>query len=252
MSTLLLVDGSNVMLRCALGGELSPEQALPAATTMIERAAREAEATHLIIAMDCPGTVCWRHQVYPDYKANRTRDTAPWIVRAHTAWAKAGWWIEDAAGYEADDILATITTRTLTRSACAVFVLSGDSDVLPLTTVGAQVIKPVPGAQFDTWNAGRVQAKYGLPAKLLTDLKALTGEAGDNVPGVPGIGTVRAQRLLAAHGDLEGVIEAGQRQHCKFSIQVAAEARLARLSRTLVALVTDVPIAPINPAGCAL
>jgi 5'-3' exonuclease len=254
---LLLVDGSNVVMRCALGGDVPPAQAVPTATAMIERATREAEATHLVIALDSPGTPCWRKQIYADYKANRTRDTSPWILRAHAVWSKAGWWVEDVAGYEADDIIGTIAHRTLTRmpgrgSTATVLVLSGDSDVLPLTAAGARVMKPVSGGQFDTWTADRVQARYGLPAAKLTDFKGLAGESGDNVPGVRGIGSVRAQRLLAQHGDLEGVIAAGQRQHCKHSIQVAASANLARLSRYLVTLATDAPVTPIDPADCSL
>ena len=57
---ILIVDGSNVVMRCALGGELSSAQAVPTASNMIERATRECEATHLVIALDCPGEPTWR------------------------------------------------------------------------------------------------------------------------------------------------------------------------------------------------
>jgi len=75
----------------------------------------------------------------------------------------------------------------------------------------------------------------------LVELKAMTGESGDNVPGVKGIGDVRALALLTAHNDLEGVIAAGLRNACKHSTMVADDAVLARLSRRLVTLATDVP-----------
>ena len=250
---ILIVDGSNVVMRCALGGELSSAQAVPTASNMIERATRECEATHLVIALDCPGEPTWRKALYPDYKANRTLDTSTWIIAAATEWHRQGWWVEDVVGYEADDIIATIALRAVTRAGTEVFVLSGDSDVLPLTAQGIRVIKPVSGGQFTTLASDQVCSKYGITTPTaLVELKAMTGESGDNVPGVAGIGDVRALALLTAHGDLEGVIAAGLRNVCKYSTMVAATANLARLSRRLVTLATDVPVVKISPAGCAL
>ena len=250
---LLIVDGSNVVMRCALGGELSSAQAVPTASNMIERATRECEATHLVVALDCPGEPTWRKALYPDYKANRTLDTAGWIQAAATEWHRKGWWVEDVVGYEADDIIATIALRAVTRAGTEVFVLSGDSDVLPLTALGILIIKPVTGGQFTTLASNHVCAKYGITTPTaLVELKAMTGESGDNVPGVKGIGDVRALALLTAHNDLEGVIAAGLRNACKHSTMVADDAVLARLSRRLVTLATDVPVVKISPAGCAL
>ena len=250
---LLIVDGSNVVMRCALGGELSSAQAVPTASNMIERATRECEATHLVVALDCPGEPTWRKALYPDYKANRTLDTAGWIQAAATEWHRKGWWVEDVVGYEADDIIATIALRAVTRAGTEVFVLSGDSDVLPLTAHGILIIKPVTGGLFTTLASNHVCAMYGITTPTaLVELKAMTGESGDNVPGVKGIGDVRALALLTAHNDLEGVIAAGLRNACKHSTMVAADAVLARLSRRLVTLATDVPVVKISPAGCAL
>ena len=249
---LLIVDGTNVVMRCVLGGELSAVQAVPTASGMIERASRECEATHLVIALDCPGVPTWRKELYPEYKANRTLDTSPWIHAAAEAWV-SHWWCEDVYGYEADDIIATIALRAAARPDTEVFVLSGDSDVLPLTAQGIRVMKPMQGGQFTTLASNHVCGKYGISSPTaLVELKAMTGESGDNVPGVPGIGDVRALALLTAHGDLEGVIAAGQRNACKHSAMVAAAADMARLSRRLVTLATDVPVVKINPAGCAL
>ena len=250
---ILIVDGSNVVMRCALGGELSSAQAVPTASNMIERTTRECEATHLVIALDCPGEPTWRKALYPDYKANRTLDTSTWIIAAATEWHRQGWWVEDVVGYEADDIIATIALRAATRPDTEVFVLSGDSDVLPLTAQGIRVIKPVSGGQFTTLASDQVCSKYGITTPTaLVELKAMTGESGDNIPGVTGIGDVRALALLTAHGDLEGVIAAGLRNACKHSTMVAAAADLARLSRRLVTLATDVPVVKISPSGCAL
>ena len=88
---LFIVDGSNVVMRCALGGDIAPEPAVKTATNMIYRAAREFEATHLVVALDCPGVPSWRKTLYPEYKAGRERDTTPWLHAAGIAWLWRRW-----------------------------------------------------------------------------------------------------------------------------------------------------------------
>lgn len=253
MSRILFIDGSNIIMRCALGGELAPAEAVKIATNMIERATREFEASHLVIAMDFPGVPSWRKKLYPDYKAQRTNDTSAWLNAAAEHWVETGWWVEALSGFEADDIIATLATRAAGRPGTAVTVISGDSDLLPLMGGAVEVVKPVNGGRFQAVTSADVCARYGIvsPAHLV-DLKALAGEAGDNVPGVAGVGPVRAGQLLKAYENLEGVIEAGQRNQCKYSIKVAASAEVARLSKQLVSLLRTVPIGPIEPGACAV
>lgn len=249
---LLIVDGSNVVMRCAFGGEVPPPESVKMATNMIQRAARELAATHLVVALDCPGEDNWRKLLYPAYKAHRTVSTYPWIAAAAAEWTRQGWWVEAIAGYEADDVIATVATRAKGRA--TVLALSGDSDVLPLLSEGVEIVKPANGGRFEPQTYQGVCERYGVssPAALV-DLKALTGEAGDNVPGVDGIGPVRAQKLLGLYSDLEGVIAAGQGEAAdKFAARVATAAEVARLSRRLVSLVRDVPVVPITPSACAL
>jgi DNA polymerase-1 len=246
-------------MRCAFGGDVAPEPAVRTATNMIERAARELAATHLVVALDCPGTPSWRKQLYPEYKANRATDTRPWIEEAAVAWLRRKWWVEAIDGYEADDIIATVAMRAGQRPGAKVTVISGDSDLLPLTADGVTIVKPINGGRFEAVTREAICARYGItsPAALV-DLKAMTGETGDNVPGVPGIGPVRAAQLLAAHTNLEGVITAGQRdvgsdgKADKYAAKVAAGAEVARLSLKLVSLVRDVPVVPITPRDCAV
>ena len=248
---LFIVDGSNVVMRCALGGDIAPEPAVKTATNMIYRAAREFEATHLVVALDCPGVPSWRKALYPEYKAGRERDTTPWLQAAGIAWFREGWWVEAVNGWEADDVIATVALRAKPRG--AVLVLSGDSDVLPLTSDGIEVVKPLNGGRFATVRDPDVCAMYGLSqAAQLVDYKAMTGESGDNVPGVDGIGPVRAAALLRTYASLEAVIAAGQLNACKHSMQVAAAAETARLALKLVTLVRSVPVVPITPSGCAI
>lgn len=245
---LLLIDGSNIVMRCAFGGDVAPEPAAKVATGMVIRAGRELGASHLVLALDCPGVPSWRKKLFADYKANRTVDTFPWLKAAAEMWLRLGWWVEAVDGYEADDLLATIATRAANRA--SVMVLSGDSDVLPLMAPAIRIIKPENGGKFCELTPATVREKYGVAAGQLPELKAMTGETGDNVPGVEGIGPVRALALLNAHETLEGVIAAGGRDVCKFSRRVADQAETARLCLKLVTLVKDAPVVPIVPSGC--
>lgn len=247
---LLIVDGSNVVLRCAWGGDIDPPEAVRSAASMIERVAGELRATHLIICMDMPGEPTWRHQLYPEYKATRKIDTSPWILSAGMEFGRQGWHVECAKGFEADDIIATIALRIGKRAEVAV--LSSDSDLLPLTVAGISVIRPLAGGQTQSFDAAGAAEKYKIPSPyLLYDLKAMMGEVSDNIPGVPGIGPKRASDLINRYGDLDAIIEVGKGRIEKYSAIVAEHEAAARLSLKLVSLNPDAPIAPISPSLCA-
>lgn len=248
---LLLVDGSNITLRCAFGGDIPPDQAVLTAQGMVERFIRETAATHMIIALDYPDALTWRHELYPEYKANRTKDTSPWIIAAGGAFTQRGWKVEFAPGFEADDVIATIALRTHQRA--PVVVVSSDSDLLPLTAAGIQIIRPLNGGMTQAFDAAGVVEKYRIPAAhLLYDYKAMTGEAGENIPGVPGIGMKRAADLLHKYGDLNAIIDVGRGKIEKYSAIVAEHAETALLSLKLVSLNPDAPVDPITPSSCSL
>jgi DNA polymerase-1 len=249
MNRLLLVDGSNMMMRAAFGGELTPTDALPIATGLIRRAARQAGASHMIVALDSSAP-SWRKLEFPDYKANRSVDTDPWLRAAYEHWLRLGWYVEDVAGFEADDVIATLAKRAAV--VCPVSVLSNDSDLLSLTDVqGVEVLKPMNGGVFSPVSAQGVCIKYDLKSPaLLTDYKALTGEKGDNIPGVPGIGPVKAARLLRKHLNLEMIIACGLEGACKESKLVAEHREVAERAFRLVSLRFDAPISPVKPHDC--
>jgi DNA polymerase-1 len=249
--TLMLVDGSNILLRCAFGGEIPPEQSTPNALVMIERAAAEAKATHCIIALDHPDEPTWRKLEYSDYKANRTTSSAPWIVAGAGSFGRNGYRVEMVAGFEADDIIATIALRSIGRT--KVVVVSNDSDLLPLTAAGVDVLRPLTGGDWQPMIAADVCEKYRIPtAAALIDYKAMVGEVGDNIKGVPGIGAKKASALLAKFPTLEDVIHAGAGGYNKEAGIVAKHADVARLALRLLSLRPDVPIAPIVPSSCVL
>jgi DNA polymerase-1 len=248
---LLLVDGTNILLRCAWGGDISPAESVHTACAMIDRACKELTASHLVVALDYPDEPTWRHKLYPQYKANRKVDTSPWIIAGGAEFTQRGWHIEFAPGFEADDVIATIALRTKDRAPVTVF--SNDSDLLPLTAAGIDVVRPLNGGSTQRFDAAGVMEKYQIPAAhLLYDFKAMTGEIGENIPGVPGIGMKRAADLLKKYGDLDSIIQVGKGGIEKYSKIVAEHEAAARMSLQLVSLHPDAPVPPIVPSTCAL
>ncbi|CAN5492529.1 hypothetical protein BH09GEM1_BH09GEM1_11200 [soil metagenome] len=239
MHTLLLVDGTNVVMRCASVPAFTPVEAIAAAVRIVERAVDTIGASHVIIAFDSAEESI-RKQTYPAYKANRTSDTTPWVAGATAAYAAAGFYWTACAGFEADDVIATIAARAQGRQPIAV--LSSDSDLLALSSAHVTVWrfeKDVRGG-IAPWSVERVCEKYGIPTpQHLTLYKALVGETGDNVPGVPKIGPVRARKLIAEFGTLDMMKRLGVlNEHAAWAEQAA----------TLLSLYDFAPVPPIDPA----
>lgn len=238
---LLLVDGTNVVMRCASIQAAAPTVAIEMAAAIVRRAVRTVEATHLVVAFDAPGAGV-RSTVYPAYKANRTTDTAGWVTAGTAAFEAEGMCCVAAPGYEADDVIATIAGR----ARGPVEILSGDSDLLALAWVSVRVWrfdKNAPGG-IACSTAEDVCRKYGIPTpKHLTLYKALVGEKGDNVPGMPGIGPVRASKMIAEFGDLVTMQRLGVLGEHSAWIEKAV---------TLLTLYDFAPVPPIDRAATAV
>jgi DNA polymerase I len=246
---LLLVDGTNIVMRCAFGGDVPAERACPIAAGMIARAVSELGATHMIIAFDSAGET-FRHRLAPDYKAQRTVSSQPWVLAAGELFERNGWFVTAQIGFEADDLIATLAARARERGN-SVDILTGDSDALALIDDDVTVWRPASGRTFERWDAARVFTKYGVRPDQMLDLKALTGESGENIKGVPGIGPKKAAALLAAHGSLDRLLARTVPDTSGEAAKVAVTYReVVILARRLTELRTDVPIDPISPASC--
>ena len=195
MTRLLLVDATNVVMRCASIPDVEPQAAVQTALGIVLRAVRVTRATHLVCAFDSPDESL-RKRAYPEYKAGRTTKTSIWVDAACAVFEMARVYCLAAPGYEADDVIATIARRA---THAPVEILSSDSDLLVLAG-GAVTVW-----QFDKTGDGGfaprspawICQKYGIPTPShLTLYKTLVGETSDNVPGVPKVGPVKARRLI--------------------------------------------------------
>lgn len=180
-----------------------PTAALYGFSVLLLKLLRELRPDGVAFARDLPAPT-FRHAEYTEYKAGRP--PVPDALR--TQWrrldeliAAFGAPTHAVAGFEADDVLATLARRLTERDADAsVTIVSGDRDIFQLTTprvrahfVGARGQKP------ETLDAAAVEARYGVPPKSLPALFALVGEAADNLIGVAGVGMKTASKLVARY-----------------------------------------------------
>lgn len=162
---------------------------------------------YIIAAMDSK-TKTFRHEMYPEYKATRDKTPddlhtqIPWICDVLTA---LGIPILQCDGYEADDIIATVS-RKCHEQGRTCRILSGDKDLMQLVCDTTQILKPETGG--NTWKVTGtegVKFEWGVEPEKLLDLLSLCGDKADNVPGVKGIGEKTAARLLCEYENLDGI-----------------------------------------------
>lgn len=206
---------------------------------------------HIAICCDAAGPT-FRHEMTKDlppeqrYKANReAKDPAALDQLRQTLerLARDGFLLWTAPGFEADDVIATATAEAVKRGH-AVIIATADKDLLQLVAEDVTVYNTKTDLMVDP---PAVSEKIGIPPAKVRDYLALVGDAADNVPGVPGIGTKRACDLLVLFGDVEGIVRAAMDPTKGGFTPKVRESILANrpsltLSRDLVTLRFDVPL----------
>ena len=167
------------------------------------------ERPRVVLAFDFKGPN-FRHDLYPEYKANRgpcPDDLVPQFQLIREAAEVFGLVCIEAEGYEADDVIATLTMQALSDGV-DVDIFSGDKDLMQLITPHG--IKPsvhmIDPLHFDRLDHDDVVNKWGVSSDKLGDVLALAGDASDNIPGCPGIGPKIAAQLINEFGSLSDVI----------------------------------------------
>jgi DNA polymerase-1 len=208
-----LVDGPSYLYRAYHAiGHLSTSRGLPTNATlgmtmMLWKLLREDQPTYMGIAWDAPGPTV-RHQQFEAYKLQRPGmpkdlvEQIPWVRRSLEA---MGLPLIEVPGYEADDILAT-AARRLHESPIELVLVTADKDALQLVAPRVTVLS-VLGRTGERvlYDAAKVEEKWGVPPARIPDILALMGDSIDNIPGVPGVGEVTAQKLLREFGSLEAL-----------------------------------------------
>jgi DNA polymerase-1 len=203
------------------------------------------QPTHLIVTFDVTGSKS-RATLYADYKAHRPKmddDLAsqlPFIDRACEA---LNFHVVSAPGYEADDVIATLTKQAV-AAGFDVVVITSDKDMLQLVSDRVSVLVPGrDGKPERRLDAAGVVEKMGVPPERVVDMLALVGDAVDNVPGVPGIGDKGARDLILQFGSLDELLaKAADVKRAAYREGLLNHAESARLSRQLITLDDAVPV----------
>ena len=241
-----LIDGQSYIYRAfyAVRGltnsEGLPTNAIFGVVNMLQRIRDEHAPSYLGMVLDAPGKN-FRHHAYPKYKANRAampdemRVQMPHIKEVVGAYRIP---ILELAGYEADDIIATLATRW-ERDGAEVVIVSGDKDLMQVVSDRVTMLDTMQDKRI---GPAEVHAKFGVEPGRVVEVQALMGDSTDNIPGVPGVGEKTAIKLIAQWNDLDGVLDNGAAIKGKLGERVREHAELARLSKTLATLDRDVPL----------
>ena len=216
---LLLIDGHSLAFRSFYG--VPPENFVTASgqhtnavysfTNTLLGQIRAEKPTHIVVAFDLSGPT-FRTEQYQEYKGGRAETPAEFagqidLIKRLLHALNIPWVTVES--YEADDIVATMTTRGK-DAGFEVLIISGDRDSFQLVGDGVTLLYPVtsgPSKGIRRMGPAEIEEKYKVPPHLYPDLAALTGEQADNLPGVPGVGPGFAAKWLNEYGDLAGVLE---------------------------------------------
>jgi DNA polymerase-1 len=249
---LYLVDGSGYIFRAyhqlppLTNKHGQPVGAVYGYTSMLWKLAAELDKaegpTHLAVILD-KGSHTFRNDMYDQYKAHRPpapEDLIPQFPMIRDATRAFSLPCIEEAGFEADDIIASYT-RAAVAAGWHVTIVSSDKDLMQLIQPGVDMYDTM---KNERRGADYVVGKFGVPPEKLGDVLALMGDSVDNVPGVPGIGPKTASKLILEYGDLESVLAAAPgMKTSKMQENLIANAEMARLSRRLVELHAQVPLA---------
>src|SRR5829696_1000825 len=199
-----------------------------------------------------PTLVVWdagmsgRAEVYEPYKAQRVErpdllaEQWPHLAPLVEAF---GYRNVKVAGYEADDVIATLAGIGREQG-IDITIVTGDRDALQLVEPGVRLLATSPGiTETKMYDRETVIERYGIPPELIPDFYGLKGDTSDNIPGVPGIGDKTAAQLLQRFGDLEAVLShIDDISGAKRKQNLTENADLARVSKELATIRRDIPV----------
>jgi DNA polymerase I len=247
---LVLIDGHAIIHRAFHAvpdlstREGEPVNATFGFTSMLMKALLEEKPDYIAVTFDRP-TPTFRHVQYAEYKAHRPTlpdNMRPQFGRIHELVEAFDIQIYEQDGYEADDILGTLSVQA-TKQDVDTVIYTGDMDTLQLVNDHVLVKVAKRGiSEVTDYNIAEVQARYGFLPPKLPDFKGLVGDKSDNIPGVPGIGEKTASRLIAEYDDLEGVLAHIDALKPKEQRLLRDAAEQARQSKYLATIVLEAPV----------
>ena len=252
MATFLLVDGNSLTYRAffALPTDMATASgqvtnAVFGFTSMLVNLLRDHRPDGVAVVFDRPEPT-FRHEATPTYKAHR--EEAPDILRQQLGLVRQvvevlGVPALELAGYEADDLIATLATRARDRGD-DVIVVTGDRDAYQLVEdPHVRVLYNRRGvSDYVLYDEAGILERTGVTPAQYVDYAALRGDPSDNLPGVPGVGEKTAAKLIGAHGGIDGIYAALDAQTPKVRAGLAEHEAQVRSNLFMMRLVRDVPL----------
>ncbi|MGI6738160.1 MAG: DNA polymerase I [Christensenellales bacterium] len=245
----LIVDGNSLMYRAFFalppmdsGGV--PTNAVHGFLLMLLKAVEEYKPEYCVVAFDEKAPT-FRHSMYEDYKANRPKmpdELVPQFDIIKELLSSMNIGIVSLMGYEADDLLGTISSR-LSNKGYKSGLLTGDRDALQLVNENVSLLFTKKGiSEIIPYTPEKVEEDYGVSPEQVTDWKGLMGDSSDNIPGIPGVGEKTAVKLLKQYGTMENVLSDADNIKGKLGERIRDNMDKARISKVLATIHTDVPI----------
>ena len=247
---ILIIDGHSILNRAFYGlPDLTNYEGLHTNAVLgflniIFKIIDEENPTNVCVAFDVKQPT-FRHLVYKEYKGTRKpmpdelREQVPLIKEVLTAMNVT---IVEKGGYEADDIIGTLS-RVADSAGYKVVIVSGDRDLLQLATDNILVRIPktkAGGTTIENYYADDVKDLYGVTPVQFIDMKGLMGDTSDNIPGVPGIGEKTASKIIQQWGSVAGALEhIDEIKPPKAQKNLAEFSEQAIMSRELAAIKLD-------------
>ncbi len=272
MNRLVIIDGYAILHRAyhalppLTTSKGIPINAVYGFISMLLRVVAELKPTHLIVVFDTPEPT-FRNKLYEDYQIQRPKADDDFIFQiglVKKLVTEMGIVRYEKPGFEADDVIGTIAAEAIGQmnreqitdnreQEFEVIIVSGDRDMLQLVNDKVKIYMPVKGlSESKLYGEKEVEEKYSIKPEQIVDYKALVGDPSDNYPGVAGIGPKTASFLISRYKSFDKLYEhLDEIESVKVKTALKENEKLAKVSRTLAKILTDVPL-KINWDQCIL
>ncbi len=253
---LLVIDAQSLAGRAAHVANGDVTSGVRLWCQMARGAAMDIAATHVIAAWDHEGPT-FRHALFPSYKHSRTGGMRERIAPIREGVEQTGIACVSLAEFEGDDCVGSLMARF--RAHARITLLSNDSDLLQFVADGVSVAHYVgvgngpEGMRIKPWSAHDVHDKFGVMPALLPAFKALSGETGDDIPGVKGIGKGVAATLLRRWKTIDKALEATEFVSARdATAKLAGQHEHVRLMLQLTTIRQDAPLPALELSRCTV
>ncbi len=214
--------------------------------SIVLRGLQDLQPDYLAVSFDLPGPT-FRHEQYADYKATRTkmpddlRDQFPKVREIVKALRIP---VYEMPGYEADDVIGTITKQLDPREDLETTIVTVDLDMLQLVTPRVRLMTTRSGVENTVmYDVAKIDERFGLRPDQMVDYKALKGDPTDNIPGVPGVGEKTAAKLIRDFGDLDSLLaRLDEVTPAKLGEKLREHREQILMGRELSRIVRDLPV----------